>query len=1321
MVPAPEMNSNPADSTGEKGAIESVVSGAKNYLLDPHPIPQQFFVVPYKGLNPYSEADAEIFFGRTRDTQRIVNKLLAWRLTVLYGESGVGKSSVLRAGVIHTLREEAQQNLEDYGFPKLAVAIFPPLQGERFWQQEPLQSLVQQIDIDMTESGIQIDPSDSELSFVETLQNLTLQLGGDGLEGRLFIILDQFEEYFQYHPLADKEESFITEVSKAINFPDLHVNFLISLREDSYAKLDRLRGQIPGILDICLSIEHLDRESAREAITGPVAKYNQEVSSEQTVEIASDLVDALLQGIPRVKQGSEGLAGLEKQDPTLENQILAPYLQLVMTRLWDEMVKADSHHLDLKLLTRLADQNTVGDEAKIISAITNIVQEHIATTMQSLPAKQQDIAVESFRYLVTPSGTKYAYSVADLTNLVGCNATDLHDLFKQLAREQRIIRPVGPSPDQPDVQRYEIFHDFLASAILQWRRQYLEKRQEKDLEKVKTGLENLIALMNSLSPREQDLAAKSFSFLVTPLGTRITYAVADLASQVECVPVELNPLLEKLARDHIVRPVEPSSDKPDSQRYEVFHDVLAPAVLEWRRLYLERRQIEQEQKEHKQKEKRKMLVAFGLGTLVLGSGLFAGILAYQRKADLLTAQIQQSLQQFETAQQLDALQQAIHNGQQVQSWVQQNPLNLLLGYRKDQSIVQTTGTLQQILLSIQEQNQFSIPAEQNFRLDLSPDWRAIATASFDGNVQVWEWPTGKLLISFQASGPLLDVSFSIDSQTLVTVSTSGEVQQWNWQTGKRLAEPLPTVPSEAGMVFSPRSQTFAIALEEESVQVWNWQTGERRATVSPGHERFEKLLNFALSPDGQTLAITFDNGTVQMWDGQTGKELVSFSTSGQVWNLDFSPDGKTLATATDEGRVQLWDWRTGQEQFEPVLTSQTVTSLGFSPDGNTLAIATVDSKVQLWSLHSAQLSYLVNTFEPTAPESSLYLVNTFEVPDPVSRLWFSKDSQQIATISGENDTIRFWNTKGPLITLPGTTIIVFSPNGQQVATTSATDYNARLWNTQGKLLATLRGHEAPVTSIAFSPSGQQIVTASYDSTARLWDTQGNLQASLKHDDAVTSVAFSPDGRQVATASTDSNAYLWDTQGQILHELTGHQNTVTSVAFSPNGRQIATTSADKTARLWDTQGKLQVTLKQDGATNSITFSPDGRQIATASADKTARLWDIKGHLQATLTGHQDTVTSVAFSPNGQQMATASTVDNTVRFWDTRGRLLVTLPGATGIAFSPSGQQVAIISMNGVASIAPVELQDLLAQGCQWLEPYLESHPNKGKDQYCSSIP
>jgi len=181
------------------------------------------------------------------------------------------------------------------------------------------------------------------------------------------------------------------------------------------------------------------------------------------------------------------------------------------------------------------------------------------------------------------------------------------------------------------------------------------------------------------------------------------------------------------------------------------------------------------------------------------------------------------------------------------------------------------------------------------------------------------------------------------------------------------------------------------------------------------------------------------------------------------------------------------------------------------------------------------------------------------------------------------------------------------------------------------------GHTNWVTSVALSPSGEQVLTGSRDNTARLWDAQtGELKHALQGH---TSVAFSPSGEQVLTGSWNNTALLWDVQtGELRHLLQGHTSVVTSMALSPNREQVLTGSRDNTARLWDAQtGELKHALQghTDWVT-SVAFSPSGEQVLTGSRDNTARLWDVQmGELRHSLQGHTDWVTSVAFNPSGSK--------------------------------------------------------------------------------------
>ena len=95
---------------------------------------------PYKGLMPYDEADAPFFFGREAEQEIISANLMASRLTLLYGPSGVGKSSVLRAGVVRHLRVLAEQNLLERGTPEFAVVVFSS------WRDDPITALAAEVE-----------------------------------------------------------------------------------------------------------------------------------------------------------------------------------------------------------------------------------------------------------------------------------------------------------------------------------------------------------------------------------------------------------------------------------------------------------------------------------------------------------------------------------------------------------------------------------------------------------------------------------------------------------------------------------------------------------------------------------------------------------------------------------------------------------------------------------------------------------------------------------------------------------------------------------------------------------------------------------------------------------------------------------------------------------------------------------------------------------------------------------------------------------------------------------------------------------------------
>ena len=182
---------------------------------------------PYKGLSPFddTEHDALLFFGRERDTEIVVANALASRLTVLYGPSGVGKSSLLRAGVVHSLRKLTDMD-------PIAVAYYSS------WAGDPLGGIEEAVRGALTET-FGGDPGDAAGDLADRLDAWTAALGCE-----LCLVLDQFEELFLYH----EEGGLLEALPELVTRPGLRVNVVLGIRDDELAKLDIFKAAHPRSL-----------------------------------------------------------------------------------------------------------------------------------------------------------------------------------------------------------------------------------------------------------------------------------------------------------------------------------------------------------------------------------------------------------------------------------------------------------------------------------------------------------------------------------------------------------------------------------------------------------------------------------------------------------------------------------------------------------------------------------------------------------------------------------------------------------------------------------------------------------------------------------------------------------------------------------------------------------------------------------------------------------------------------------------------------------------------------------------------------------------
>ena len=543
-------------------------------------------------------------------------------------------------------------------------------------------------------------------------------------------------------------------------------------------------------------------------------------------------------------------------------------------------------------------------------------------------------------------------------------------------------------------------------------------------------------------------------------------------------------------------------------------------------------------------------------------------------------------------------------------------------------------------------------------------------ANCPADLRCWEWyhvfhlcHTDLLMVKSPHSS-VRGVAFSPDGKRLAGGSWDGEVKVWDAASG---AMDLVLSSRSRGAVesvaFSPDGRRLAGASHDKTVKVWDLASRQEILTLT-GHTG--GVNSVAFSHDGRHLASASWDETVKIWDVARGQKIRTLKgPAGPVYSVAFSPDGKCLASASYDGPVMLWDLAGGQETRTLKGHTGAVWSVAFSLDGQRLASASDDTTVRVWDVAHGQV------------------VTVKGHTGPVSSVAFNPDGQRLASASnGRAGGREHFNTKVTVwtaaagqeaLTLKGYTgavwSVAFSPDGQRLASAS-NDMIVKVWDVaRGQGILTLKGHTGPVRSVAFSPDGQRLASASDDGLVKLWDmAHGQEALTLKgHTGAVHSVAFSPDGQRLASASIDGTK-VWDVARGQKALAFKHDSATWSVAFSPDGRRLASAKnngATVTEMLEGAQDQKVLQLwGHTGRVKSVAFSPDGRRLVSASADGTVRVWDpASGEETLTLKGHTDSVESVAFSLDGQRLASACQ-DGTVKVWD----------AAAGLSFPQSAHAI-----------------------------------------------
>ncbi|MBR8835206.1 MAG: PD40 domain-containing protein [Stigonema ocellatum SAG 48.90 = DSM 106950] len=1190
--------------------------------------------------------------GREQDIKRFVERMgcADRKLSIIYGQSGVGKSSILQAGLIPVLKHRA---IGTRDVVPVLQQVYPD------WIRELGDRLTEAL-VEMGKLASNLTPS---LERKGEVNSPFLQ--GEGL-GEKFIldqlrtnaddelltvlIFDQFEEFFFVYKDPKQRLTFYNFLRDCLDIP--HARVILSLREDYLYYLLECNNRLTSLevinnnildKDILYYLGNFSRQDAQALIK----------SFTQTTKLFLEpsLINELV----------EDLAGDFGEIRPIELQVVGTQLQT-------------------DKITTLQQYREHGPKEKLVGRFLEEV-------IKDCGVENEQIAKLVLYLLTDENNTRPLKTRADLELELEVKAEKL-DLVLLILVKSGLVFKVPAIP----ADRYQLVHDYLVPYVRQQQSARLIAELEKEREQRKLTEAKLNEVLRK-QLRDTRRATITLAGLVAIIG-----AVAITATT-----VGINLYLAYLG----------SSSAQKTQLEKLVLALKAGKTLQQLSLLAipgvkltilaQLNQAVNSVTELNRLEKHKNTVthiSFSPDSKLIATAskdktvklwytdgsLIKSLETYTKS--VTSTSFSPNGKMLATASEDNKVKLWNLEGKEIQeitSWeAHKNGVTNVI-FSPDNKMLATVGGDKKVKIwSIDGKNLVPIKdlSDQVTTLSFSHNSKILATGSQFGKVKLWKLD-GTEYGEIDNYGAI-SMRFSIDDQSITLVNKDGTVKLWsiNSLNGRFQSTLLKNTNGCSKTTFntatlSPDGELLAYNSIDLDLDPYkngvSLEEPEKVGCLPPKFLHSDSITYITFSPDGKLLASASKDKKVKLWHIHKTENSINKI-------VKYSLDGNTIATgSTDDDIVELW--RFDKKEPKNILAADS-SVLGFSPDGKTIATASAEDVVKLESIDGKEIILKGN-------QRSITSIN------------FSPDGQLIAAASRDNSVL-LWGSDGTLLkTLPGHTNgvkngVIFSPENKIIATIGD-DNKVQIWHRDGSFIATLPGHTKFVKEVVFSPDSQIIATIGDDNVVQLWGRDGKLINKLiGHSDEVTSVHFSRDGSIIASVSSsetrpeNSEIRLWRSKdGSSIKTISNYG--IKSVSFSPDGRTIASINGDNTVKLWNFKGDFLRTLKgHNDQINELSFSDDGKMIATASNDNTVILWrSSDASLIHTLRGHSDAVQSVKFSPDSKTIASASK-DNKVKLWRiSDGFNTSTLPKQSDgdntkkidshlVRFSPDGKVIAYIS-------------------------------------------